>query len=65
MSRKKYPTDETKCIDYCICPYCGHKFNGQRAMNSDMDRGSITCPQCEKDMNVNISIEYMCTAIEE
>lgn len=64
MAKNKYSTKQTKCIDDCICPYCGHKFDGSNACNGDMDCVVIQCPQCEREMEVSLSIEYMCTAIE-
>lgn len=64
-SREKYPTDQTKHIDNCICPYCGYKFDGRDACNGDMDCSVITCPKCKKDMQVYLSIEYLCVAIED
>lgn len=60
-----YPIDQTKCIDYCICPYCGHKFDGETACNGNMDCKSVICPECEKDIHIDLSIEYMCTVIED
>jgi len=65
MKKKKYSTEETKCIDNCICPYCGHEFNGQRAINNDLDTRLIDCPKCEKEMEVWTSVEYMCVAIND
>lgn len=64
-NNKKCITDQTKCIDYCICPYCGHKFDGEEALNWDMCVRNIICPKCEKEMEVSFSIEYMCTTIED
>jgi len=29
----KFPTEETVSVDTCICPYCGHEFDGKRAIN--------------------------------
>ena len=65
MSKKKYPTDQTKCVDWCICPYCGYVFDGYEEMNGDMDRSTVDCPKCNKTMHVSVSIEYMCTVMEE
>ena len=65
MKKKKYPTEETKCIDNCICPYCGHEFDGQRAINNDLDTRLIDCPKCEKEMEVWTSVEYMCVTIDD
>lgn len=66
MEKKKYKfqTDETKCIDNCICCYCGHSFDGRNAMNGDMDTIEITCPKCGKEMNVFISVSYVCSIPE-
>ena len=63
-TKQKHTTKQTKCIDDCICPYCGHKFDGAEALNYDMYISSIMCPECEKFMEVSISVEYMCTEIE-
>ena len=63
MSR--FPTDETICIDNCICVYCGNKFDGQRACNSNMDCNIVICPKCNKEMYVSLSIEYVCSVIED
>lgn len=65
MSKAEFPIDQTMCIDDCICPYCGHKFDGGHAVNYDMCVSSVICPQCKEYMNVSISVEYMCTAVEE
>jgi uncharacterized protein (UPF0212 family) len=66
MSRKKYPTDQTKCIDDIICPHCGHKFEGQRALNYDMCcMLNVFCPECNREMEIMISVEYMATAVED
>jgi len=65
MAREKYPVNQTRCIDDCICPHCGHKFDGQRAINGDMDcMIHVFCPECNKEMEVSISVEYMCTVVE-
>jgi len=63
--KEKYPTDQTTCVDYCVCPYCGHQFDRVVACNGNMDCKLITCPECKKDMYVDLSIEYMCTVIED
>ena len=63
--KQKFPTDQTKCIDDCICVYCGNKFDGNSACNANMDCTTIECPECGTEMEVSLSIEYMCTAIEE
>lgn len=65
MSKIKYPTDQTKCIDWCICPYCGHKFDGFHVMNYDLYKTEIYCPICDKEMKISASVEYTCTAIDE
>jgi hypothetical protein len=63
--KKTFPTDQTICIDDCECVYCGHKFNGRNATNNDMDCGVVKCPLCERGMYVSLSVEYMCTQMEE
>lgn len=68
MSRRpkqKFPTDQTICIDDCQCVYCGNKFNGRDATNNNMDCNSVKCPECDRNMYVSLSIEYMCTEMEE
>ena len=65
MTKQKHPANQTKCIDDCICPYCGHKFDGQNALNYDMSREWAFCPSCNKEMKVEVSIEYMCTTIDD
>ena len=64
MPKKKYPTKETKCIDDCICVYCGHKFDGTEATNGDIDCIEIECPKCGREMYVMISVKYTCQPIE-
>lgn len=58
-------SNQTKCIDDRICPYCGHRFDGEKAMNYKMFEPIITCPKCEKEIDVSISVEYLCTTIED
>lgn len=64
MKKLKYPTDQTKCIDYCICPYCGFQFDGDEALNYEIISGSkeIKCINCNGLMRVYLSIEYLCVA---
>ena len=50
MTKKKYSIKETINYDVCECVYCGHIFNGREAMNGDMDKSSVECPNCEKEM---------------
>ena len=65
MTKKRYPTDQTKCIDDIICPNCGHKFDGRDAINADMDcMSNIFCPNCNGEMEISISVEYMATAVK-
>jgi len=63
--KKKLFSEETVKIDDCQCVYCGHIFNGRDACNADMDRRSVTCPECKEDMFVSISVEYTCHPIED
>jgi NAD-dependent SIR2 family protein deacetylase len=63
MTKKKYSIKETINYDVCECVYCGHIFNGREAMNGDMDKSSVECPNCEKEMNISISVQYVCTEI--
>lgn len=64
MVEKKYPTDQTTCIDDIICPHCGHRFDGQRAINGDMDcMSEVHCPECRREMEISISVEYTATAV--
>jgi len=63
-SEIKFPTEETVSVDTCICPYCGHEFNGQRAINNNLDVRIIDCSKCRKEMEVYPSVEYMCVAID-
>jgi sarcosine oxidase delta subunit len=66
MSKSKYPTDQTQCIDDIICPYCGYKFEGERAVNGDMDcMLNIFCPECNGEMEISISVEYMATVVKD
>jgi hypothetical protein len=65
MSKKKLFSEETVRVDDCQCVYCGHIFNGRNACNANMDCLSVTCPKCEKDMRVFISVEYTCTPYED
>lgn len=57
--------EETVQIDNCQCVYCGHKFGGRSACNADMDCTTVTCPKCEKEMNVFISVEYTCSPVDD
>jgi len=50
MKLTKYPISQTYSIDTCVCPYCGHDFDGKRAINNDLDTRLINCPKCEKEM---------------
>jgi len=50
MTKKKYSIKETINYDVCECVYCGHIFNGREAMNGDMDKSSVECPNCEKEI---------------
>mgnify|MGYP001332658076 CR=1 FL=1 len=54
---------QTRCIDNIECPCCGHKFDGQTAINGDMDCLSVDvhCPKCKKPLDISISVEYMAT----
>jgi len=54
---------QTTCIDNIKCPICGHLFNGQEAINGDMDCMSqdVYCPNCGVYMDIDISVEYMAT----
>lgn len=61
----KFPTDQTTCIDDCICPYCGYRFDGKKATNNDLDVRYVHCPKCRKEMHVFPSVEWMCTIIDE
>lgn len=65
MKKPEFPTDETICVDNCICVYCGYLFNGRNAMNADMDETYVTCPKCGKEMKVFISVSYVCTPLED
>ena len=65
MKLTKFPIDQTYSIDSCVCPYCGHEFDGKRAINGDLDTRLINCPKCEKEMEVYPSVEYWCVAIKD
>ncbi len=65
MAKIKFPADQTICVDDCICVQCGNNFDGRTATDGDMDCLTVTCPKCHKEMYVSISVEYMCTAIED
>lgn len=56
--------NETKTIDDIECVYCGHKFDGSAACNYDMDCRTVDCPKCGKEMEVSISVEFLCHPIE-
>jgi len=64
MTKKKFPTEETRCIDFCQCIYCGNKFDGHKATNNNLDCGIVECPKCAKKMGVYMSVEYLCVPIE-
>lgn len=57
--------DQTICFDDCECVYCGHKFDGREATNANMDCAGVTCPNCKGEMFVHLSIEYMCTPVQD
>ncbi len=64
MKKNYSNVGQTKCIDDCICPYCGHKFDGQKACNYSMQPLNIECPACSKEMSIDISVEFICTVID-
>jgi len=55
---------ETANIDDCVCVYCGHKFDGQIAINNDLDTSIVECPKCNKEMKVLLSVEYTCQRLD-
>lgn len=55
--------EETNNIDDCECVYCGHKFDGQTAINKDLDTERVLCPKCNKEMRVLLSVAYTCQKI--
>ena len=57
--------DQTVHVDDIECPYCGHLFGGGKATNYDTSCGLVTCPECERDMVVSQSVEYLATPLEE
>lgn len=57
-------TESTKRIDDCECIYCHHIFNGRNACNGNMNAETVICPCCGKEMEVRLSIEYLCCEIE-
>lgn len=61
---KHYYKETTSKGDICECVYCGHLFNGRKATNGNMDETVITCPECERDMNVYTACEFLCREIE-
>lgn len=57
---------QTKNIDDIVCPYCGYKFDGQTALNGDMDcMSTVNCPNCNDEMTIMISVEYTATEIKD
>ena len=65
MAKRKFPVEETTCIDDCECIKCGHKFDGKKATNINLDCNSVTCPKCGTEMQVYMSVEYTCTPLED
>ena len=59
-----FPINQTKNKDDCICPHCGHEFDGNIALNNDMSRDWTYCLLCSGCIKVHISIEYTCIASE-
>lgn len=60
---KKNFVEETTNIDNCECVYCGHKFDGQSAINNNLDTGTVICPNCKNEMRVLLSVTYTCQNI--
>ena len=56
---------QTVCIDDIECPYCGCKFDGQKAINNNLDCMSVDCPECGREMDIMVSVEYTATEIED
>lgn len=56
---------QTNSIDNIECPYCGTLFDGREACNGDMDCRCVTCPKCERDIAVSMSIEYFAEEMEQ
>jgi len=52
--------DSTTKIDDCECIYCYHVFDGREACNGNMDTSVVECPKCGKEMDVSLSVEYLC-----
>lgn len=65
MGKNKLFSEETVTVDNCQCVYCGHVFSGRDACNNNMDVLIVTCPECEKDMDVYLSIKYICRPLED
>jgi hypothetical protein len=54
--------EQTKSIDQCICPHCNAVFYlGYPNSKTKI----VTCYACKKDIRVELSIEFTCTAIEK
>jgi len=50
--------------DKCKCVYCDHIFNELKIINYDIHESFITCPKCNKEMNIYISCEILCREIK-
>ena len=55
---------DTKCVDKCICVYCGHVFDGLKASNWNIQMRTVNCPVCRREMKVQVSIKFTCSAME-
>ncbi len=56
---------ETKCIDKCICCYCGNVFDGLEASNWNIRMRAVNCSFCGRRMKVTVNIEFKCKPIED
>jgi hypothetical protein len=56
---------QTTCVDNIICPYCRYKFDGTDVTNGDIDCTTVSCPKCNKEMEIMISVEYTATTIDD
>ncbi len=56
---------QTKCTGDCICVHCGHKFDGLTAVNWKLEKKTVQCPCCSKNMGVQIAIEFTCFSLEK
>jgi transcription initiation factor IIE alpha subunit len=55
---------QTKTIDYGVCPKCKKIFNAEEACNYQIGHQFIDCPFCGTKLEVFMSIEYLINVLK-